>query len=297
MSPLSPLQDHELFARHLAEALPYIQHFSGQTVVIKYGGHAMDSTENKNSFIRDVVLLRYVGIKPILVHGGGPQITELMKRLGKVAEFVEGQRVTDMETVEVAEMVLSGTVGKEMVALINRHGGQGVSLSGKDGNLLKAVKHSPKNKDGDILDLGYVGKVEKVNPELLVVLDDHGFIPVISPLGVGDDGHTYNINADVVAGEIAAALAAEKLILMTDTPGILRDQNNVETLISSATLSEIDELIADGTITSGMLPKVGACRCALEAGVNKAHIIDGRESHCLLLELFTTSGIGTEIIK
>jgi len=278
-----------LFPKYLLEALPYIQQFHGKTIVIKYGGAAMKNSEMQREFIKDVVLLRFVGIRPVLVHGGGPRITEMMTRLGKDAQFVNGLRVTDKETVDIAEMVLAGTVNKGLVALINQEGGKAVGLSGKDGNLLRARK-----KEG--VDLGFVGEVDSVDPSLLKTLDDSGFIPVVSPLGFGADGNSYNINADTVAGEIAASLIAHRLVLLTDTPGVLRDAKNPSSLISSFALSEIPSMTKEGILAGGMIPKVAACERALNAGVSKAHIVDGRVPHVLLLELFTDHGAGTEIV-
>ncbi len=289
--------DRELFSQHLMEALPFIRDFWGKTVVIKYGGAAMVKEELKAEFCRDIALLHFVGIRPVIIHGGGPKVTDLMKRLGKDAEFVDGLRVTDKETVDIAEMVLSGAVGKEIVAMINREGGKAVGLSGKDAGLIKARKLEYKREsDAAPVDIGYVGEITKINPELLTVLDKSEFIPVISPLGVSDDGHAYNINADTVAGEIARALKAERLILLTDTMGILRDINDPVSLISTVTPSEIDELRAEGIISKGMLPKVQACLRALQGGVNKAHIIDGRIPHSVVLEMFSLEGVGTQIV-
>jgi len=279
----------KIFPKYLLEALPYIQRFHGKTIVIKYGGAAMTCPDVQRDFIRDVVLLRYVGIKPIIVHGGGPKITQMMERLGKNAEFIDGLRVTDKETVDIAEMVLAGTVNKGLVALINQEGGKAVGLSGKDGGLLHARK-----KEG--VDLGFVGEVESVDPSVLKTLDGSGFIPVVSPLGLGADGNSYNINADTVAGEIAASLVAHRLVLLTDTPGVLRDANDQSSLISSFAISEIPSMTESGILAGGMIPKVDACKKALEAGVSKAHIVDGRVPHVLLLELFTDHGVGTEIV-
>lgn len=279
----------KLFPKYLMEALPYIQEFYGQTIVIKYGGAAMTDPEIQKDFIRDVVLLRFVGIRPVIIHGGGPKITQMMSRLGKDTQFINGLRVTDKETVDIAEMVLTGTINKEIVSMINQEGGRAVGLSGKDGRLIRAQKIPG-------MDLGYVGEVKSVDAQILKVLDDGGFIPVVSPLGVGEDGHSYNINADSMAGEIASALHANRLILLTDTIGILRDKDNINTLISTIPLTKIKGLIDDEIIQGGMIPKVSACQRAIESGVSKAHIIDGRVHHGLLLELFTDSGVGTEIV-
>ena len=286
-------------AQTLIEALPYIRTFYGKTVVVKYGGAAMVSESLKRDFVLDVILLRYVGVSPVIVHGGGPQIGETLKRMGKESTFVQGMRVTDGETMDIVEMVLAGKVNKEIVSLINQHGGNAVGLSGKDGNLIRASKlnvtvNSELTGTPEIIDVGMVGKVESVNPQIIDVLVKSGFIPVISPVGVGEGGETYNINADLVAGEVAAALAAEKLILLTDVPGI-QDKNR--NLISTLTRAEISTLTTAQVITGGMLPKVSAALSALEAGVAKAHIIDGRINHALLLEIFTDEGIGTEIVR
>jgi len=285
----------------LIEALPYIRAFYGKTIVIKYSGRAMEDETLKCSVMQDVVLMKYVGMNPVIVHGGGPQISGMMKRLGKEAEFIQGLRVTDRETVDIAEMVLAGTINKEIVSLINQHGGQAVGLCGKDANLIQAQKHFAKvtSDTGEqiMADIGFVGDIVNINPKIIQVLDTEGFIPVIAPNGVGEDGQTYNINADTVAGEIAAALRAEKLVMLTDTRGILCDKDDDNSLIPTLDISEIEELIQSGVIETGMLPKVEACITALEAGVQKTHIIDGRISHSILLEIFTEEGIGTEIVK
>ncbi len=284
----------------LIEALPYIRSFSGKTIVIKYGGSAMKQESLKHSVMQDVVLMKYVGMHPVVVHGGGEQISEWMQRVGKEAEFVQGLRVTDSETVEIAEMVLAGVINKEIVSLINLHGGKAVGLCGKDANLIRVQKHRPQVVDEHgrttSVDIGFVGEIVDVKPEVLITLDREGYIPVLAPNGVGDDDCTYNINADTMAGEIAAALNAEKLILLTDQRGILRDLHDESTLISRIRTNEIEGLIADGVIGTGMLPKVEACVTALQGGVWKTHIIDGRISHAILLEVFTQLGIGTEIV-
>jgi acetylglutamate kinase len=284
----------------LIEALPYIRRFSGKTIVIKYGGSAMEQEPLKHSVMQDIVLMKYIGMHPVVVHGGGVQISEWMGRIGKKAEFVQGLRVTDQETVEIAEMVLAGSINKEIVSLINQQGGRAVGLCGKDANLIRAQKHFAHivddRGDSTAVDLGFVGDVLEVNPEVIIALDGAGYIPVIAPNGVGEDGCTYNINADTMAGEIAAALQAEKLILLTDQQGILRDVRDESTLISTIKIDEIEQLIADGIISTGMRPKVEACVTALKGGVSKTHIIDGRISHAILLEVFTSKGIGTEII-
>jgi len=273
----------------LIEALQYIKVFYGKTIVIKYGGNAMIDEELKEKVILDIVLMRYVGMNPVIIHGGGPEISEVMEKMGKEAQFVQGLRVTDGETMAIAEMVL-GRINKGIVALINQHGARAVGLSGKDANLIAAEKYQAD------VDIGFVGKVARIDPRIINVLDKEGFIPVISSIGVGSDGQTYNINADSVAGEIAAALKAEKLIVLTDVRGIMRNQNDASSLMSTLKISEIDPLTKSGVISSGMLPKVEACITALRGGVGKTHIIDGRISHSLLLEIFTDSGIGTQII-
>ncbi|PWG63111.1 acetylglutamate kinase [Sediminicurvatus halobius] len=284
-------------AHVLTEALPYIRRFHGKTVVVKYGGNAMVDETLKQSFARDVVLMKLVGINPVVVHGGGPQIGRLLARIGKETEFVQGMRVTDAETMDVVEMVLGGLVNKEIVSLISGHGGRAVGLTGKDGGLIRArrlrlTRPGPAEQAPEIIDIGHVGEVESVDPALVDMLDGGDFIPVIAPIGVGDDGVSYNINADLVAGRLAETLHAEKLILMTNTPGIL---NAAGELLTGLDAERVQALIADGTIHGGMLPKV---RCALEAvagGVTAATIIDGRVEHAVLLELFTDSGVGTLI--
>jgi acetylglutamate kinase len=280
-------------AEILMEALPYIREFRGKTVVIKYGGAAMEQADLKQNFALDVILLRLVGINPVIVHGGGPQIGALMKRLGKEPRFVGGMRVTDEETVEIVEMVLVGKINKEIVGLINHHGGRAVGLSGKDAELLRARRRLHRLPDGEELDIGLVGEVERVNPEPIRLLEEHGFVPVIAPVGVGAQGETYNINADLVAGEVAAALGAEKLIHLTDVQGILDGQGR---LISTLSGKDAGRLVQEGVIEGGMLPKVESSLRALHGGTVKAHILDGRLPHVILLELFTREGIGTEIV-
>lgn len=282
-----------LRAEVLLEALPYLQVFQGKTLVIKYGGAAMEKADLKEQFARDVLLLRLIGIRPVIVHGGGPQIGALMKRLGKEPEFVGGMRVTDAETVEIVEMVLMGKINKEIVALINVHGGRAVGLSGKDGNLLRARKRLHRLPDGTAVDIGFVGEVETVNSEVIRLLEENGLIPVIAPIGVGAQGETYNINADLVAGDVASALRAEKLIHLTDVQGIKGEDG---TLISRLTKREAERLIKSNVIDGGMLPKVESALKAIEGGAAKAHIIDGRVPHAVLLEVFTHEGIGTEIV-
>jgi acetylglutamate kinase len=280
-------------AELLIEALPYIRAFQGKTLVIKYGGAAMEQADLKEQFAKDVLLLRLVGIRPVIVHGGGPQIGALLKRLGKESTFVGGMRVTDEETVQVVEMVLVGKINKEIVGLINLHGGRAVGLSGKDASLIRARKRLHRMPDGSQVDIGLVGEVEAVNPEPIRLLEEGGFIPVIAPVGVGAGGETYNINADLVAGDVAAALFAEKLIHLTDVTGINGEDGR---LISTLTKREAERLIKAGVIDGGMLPKVESSLRALTGGAQKAHIIDGRVPHAILLEVLTKEGIGTEIV-
>jgi len=283
-------------ANTLMEALPYIRRFSGKTIVIKYGGHAMADEALKKSFALDVILLKSLGINTVVVHGGGPQINETLKRYGIVSEFVKGMRVTDAATMQVVEMVLTGQVNKEVVGYLNQHGGRAVGLSGKDGNLLFCQKllQEVKQEDGSLekVDIGFVGDVVKVNQELIQTLEHGKFIPVIAPIGVGENGESYNVNADLVAGRVAGALRAEKLILLTDVEGV-KDKEGV--LLPSIVLDEVPRLIDDGVITGGMIPKVTCCVDAIEEGVKKASIIDGRVLHAVLLEIFTDVGVGTEI--
>ncbi|MEW6683940.1 MAG: acetylglutamate kinase [Nitrospirota bacterium] len=278
-------------ANTLVEALPYLRAFAGKTVVIKYGGNAQVDEALKDGFAEDVVLMKYIGVDPIVVHGGGPQISDMMKRLGKEPKFVDGVRVTDRETMDIVEMVLGGVINKEIVELISRHGGRAVGLSGKDGRLITAKPLKPAGAKR--VDLGQVGDVDSIDPQLLSDLTSNRYIPVIAPIGVDRDGRTYNINADLVAGAVARALKAEKLLVLTDVTGIKDAKGG---LIPTLSRKEIQRLIKAGTITSGMLPKVQACLTAVEGGVAKAHIIDGRVPHALLLEIFTKEGIGTEII-
>ena len=286
---------HEI-AHVLIEALPYIQKFKGKTVVIKYGGNAMIDEQLKHHFAQDIVMMKLVGINPIVVHGGGPQIGDLLKRLGKTSEFVDGMRVTDSETKDVVEMVLGGLVNKEIVNLINQHGDKAVGLTGKDGNFIHARKinmtKAGANIDDapEIIDLGHVGEVSSIDPAVVEMLGNSDFIPVIAPIGVGKDGHSYNINADLVAGKVAEVLKAEKLMLLTNIPGILDKAGN---LLTGLSLNDIDALIADGTISGGMIPKTRCATDALCGGVTSVHIIDGRVPHAVLLELFTDQGVGT----
>ncbi|MGH1426734.1 MAG: acetylglutamate kinase [Arenicella sp.] len=286
MTQSSPQDASQQTAKILIEALPYIKQFHGKTIVIKYGGNAMVDDDLKSSFARDVVLLKLVGMNPVVVHGGGPQISSTLEQLGIESNFVDGLRVTTQETVNVVEMVLGGAVNKEIVSLINSHGGKAVGLTGKDGNLVQASKLSSKQ------DIGFVGKVDKVNPALVRHLEQDNFIPVIAPIGVGLNGETYNINADSVAGAIAAELHAEKLILMTNTPGVL---NKEKELLTGLDGNQVASLISDGTIVGGMMPKVECALTAVNEGVKTAHIIDGRVDHALLLEVMTDSGVGTLI--
>lgn len=285
-------------ARTLIEALPYMQAFRGKTFVIKYGGNAMIDEQLKHSFAQDVVLMRFIGINPVIVHGGGPQIGTTMERMGKKPSFVSGQRVTDQETMDIVEMVLGGKVNKEIVSLINQAGGRAVGLTGKDGGLLQAkklnmTKRSEETGETEIIDIGLVGEVTEVRPGALEALDRGGFVPVIAPVGVGAHGETYNINADLVAGAVAGALKAEKLILLTDQAGILDKDKN---LIPSLNKKKVESMVKAGTVSGGMLPKTKSCFDALEAGCAKVHIIDGRVPHALLLEIFTKEGVGTEIM-
>ncbi len=285
-------------AEILIEALPYIRRFYNKIIVIKYGGHAMVDDELKDMFARDVLMMKYVGIHPVVVHGGGPQIGGYLKKLGKESHFIQGMRVTDQETMDIVEMVLVGKVNKEIVGLINQHGGKAVGLSGKDGSLIRAEKYllsAEKAKDTppEIIDLGLVGKVKEINASLITGLVKDGFIPVIAPTGLGDKGETYNINADIVAGAVAAALQAEKLVLLTDVEGVLDSEKK---LINTMSNAEALAMINDKVIHGGMFPKVKCCLKALRGGVRKSHIIDGRLKHAILLEMFTDRGIGTEII-
>ncbi len=283
---------HNSVAEILTEALPYIQALDRKTVVIKFGGNAMVDEDLKSSFARDVVLLKQVGVNPVIVHGGGPQIAKLLEQIGKQSRFIEGMRVTDDETMDVVEMVLGGQVNKQIVALINRHGGRAVGLTGKDGGLITARKMRLAGADEPDHDLGQVGEVEAIDPAVVAMLDDDGFIPVIAPIGVGRDGASYNINADLVAGRLAAVLGAEKLLLLTNTPGVLDPDGRLLTGLSAA---ETEQLISDGVIHGGMLPKVRCALDAVQAGVRTSQIIDGRVRHSVLLELLTDSGVGTLI--
>ncbi len=281
-------------AQTLAEALPYIKRFFDKTIVIKYGGNAMTDPALKESFASDVVLLKLVGMNPVVVHGGGPQIDEMLDKLGKKCEFIQGMRVTDEETMDIVEMVLGGQVNKEIVNLINRHGGKAVGLTGQDGNFIHAQKLLMQNKDkpNEMIDIGQVGEITAIDPSIINFLDSGDFIPVIAPIGVGPDGVTFNINADVVAGKLAEILGAEKLIMLTNTPGVLDKNGN---LLTGLTPKQIDDLVAEGTLSGGMLPKIGSALDAARSGVKSVHIIDGRVEHALLLEVLTDEGVGTLI--
>ena len=285
-------------AEVLIEALPYIRRFYNKTIVIKYGGHAMVDNDLKVNFALDVILMKYVGFNPVIVHGGGPQIGKVLEKMGKPSKFIDGMRVTDLETMDIVEMVLVGKINKEIVGLINHHGGQAVGLSGKDGQLIMAKKLDIiKQKNGtdapEIIDIGMVGEVESINPNVIEALDRNKFIPVIAPIGTGSQGETYNINADLVAGKIASALRAEKMVLLTDVEGLLDEKKR---LISTIDSKKVRKYIKDGIISEGMIPKVTCCLDALTEGVVKTHIIDGRVKHALLLEVFTDVGVGTEIV-
>ncbi|MGC2518508.1 MAG: acetylglutamate kinase [Burkholderiales bacterium] len=292
------MNDSALTAAHkaqvLAEALPYIKRFHGKTIVIKYGGSAMTDARLKEGFAHDVVLLKLVGMNPVVVHGGGPQIDELLARMGKKGEFVQGMRVTDAETMDVVEMVLGGQVNKEVVTLINQAGGKAVGLTGQDGAFIRARKMllTDRNNGGGKIDIGQVGEVDAIDPKVISALEEGGFIPVVAPIGVGADGQSYNINADLVAGKLAEVLHAEKLVVLTNTPGVLDKKGK---LLTGLTPKKIDTLVADGTLSGGMLPKIGAALDAARSGVKSVHIIDGRVEHALLLEILTDEGVGTLI--
>ena len=284
-------------ANVLTEALPYIQRFTGKTIVVKFGGNAMIDESLQNSFARDIVLMKLVGMNPVVVHGGGPQIGDLLSKLDISSEFIEGMRVTDRQTMDVVEMVLGGSVNKQIVNLINRNGGQAIGVTGKDGRLINARKlHVTRNSPGmdspEIIDIGHVGEVASINTSVIDMLTNSDFIPVIAPIGVGQDGASYNINADLVAGKIAEVLKAEKLLLLTNVAGL---QSKDGEILTGLTTREVDSLIEDGTIYGGMLPKIGCALDAVKGGVNSAHIIDGRVDHAVLLEIFTDAGVGTLI--
>ncbi len=291
MTPKIPPQDK---AGILAEALPYIKRFHGKTIVVKYGGNAMTDENLKQSFARDVVLLKLVGMNPVVVHGGGPQIDDMLKRVGKDGKFIQGMRVTDAETMAVVEMVLGGQVNKEIVNLINQNGGKAVGLTGKDGNFIRAKKLLIQSQEDpeQMIDIGLVGDIVAIDPSLIALLDTGDFIPVIAPIGVGENNETYNINADVVAGKIAEILKAEKLVLLTNTPGVLDKEGK---LLTGITPKQVDDMVADGTLSGGMLPKIGSALDAARSGVKAVHIIDGRVEHALLLEILTDDGVGTLI--
>jgi acetylglutamate kinase len=281
-------------AQILAEALPYIRRFHGKTIVIKYGGNAMTDERLKHSFARDIVLLKLVGLNPVVVHGGGPQIDQMLKRVGKKGEFIQGMRVTDRETMDVVEMVLGGLVNKDIANLINQAGGRAIGLTGKDGAFIRARKLRVSNaqQSGEMLDIGQVGEIEAIDPEVIALLESREFIPVVAPIGVGPDGDAYNINADLVAGKLAVVLRAEKLVLLTNTPGVLDKDGE---LLTGLTPREVDALIADGTLHGGMLPKIASALDAARSGVNAVHIIDGRVENAVLLEILTDQGVGTLI--
>ena len=288
----SPVES-ALKARILADALPYIQRFHGRIIVVKYGGNAMTDEKLKETFASDVVLLKLVGMNPVIVHGGGPQIDDLLRRVGKKGEFVQGMRVTDAETMDIVEMVLGGQVNKEIVHLINRHGGHAVGLTGKDGAFIRAKKMTVRGPgEGEAIDIGQVGEVDAIDPKVVQTLFSGGFIPVIAPIGFGSRGESYNINADLVAGKVAEILKAEKLVVLTNTAGVLDKNGNLLTGLSAR---KVDELFADGTIHGGMLPKISSALDAVKNGVNTCHIIDGRVEHALLLEILTSEGVGTLI--
>lgn len=293
-APAQNLLSPAIKAGVLSEALPYIQRFHGKTIVVKYGGNAMTEERLQRSFAHDVVLLKLVGLKPVVVHGGGPQIDDALRRIGKAGTFVQGMRVTDAETMEVVEWVLGGQVQQDIVLMINEIGGKAVGLTGKDGCLIQATKKYMENKDdpSQPLDIGYVGDIVRIEPGVVQALQDDQFIPVISPIGYGEDGMAYNINADVVAGKIAEVLGAEKLLMMTNTPGVLDKSGNLLRNLSAQT---IDDLFADGTISGGMLPKIASSLTAAKNGVKSVHVVDGRVPHCLLLEILTDQGVGTMI--
>jgi len=283
----------------LVEALPYIKKFYGKTVVIKYGGHAMVNDELKKAVLTDAVLMKYVGMHPVIVHGGGPEITSMLARLGIESSFLGGLRVTDAETMEIAQMVLVGKINKDIVGMINDIGGNSVGLSGKDGNLLVADKKLQlvRNPDGseEMVDIGLVGEVRQVNPDIVTTVLREGYIPVVAPVAVGEGGNSYNVNADIAAGALAVALGADKLIILTDVEGILADRHDKNSLLSRVTMQEVPQLIENGIIDGGMIPKVECCTCALLGGVGTTHIIDGRVPHSLLLEIFTDQGVGTMV--
>jgi len=290
---ISPTDAH-IKAQVLAEALPYIRRFHGKTIVIKYGGNAMTDERLKHSFARDIVLLKLVGLNPVVVHGGGPQIDQMLSRVGKKGEFIQGMRVTDRETMDVVEMVLGGLVNKDIVNLINHAGGRAIGLTGKDGAFIRARKLRVSNKEqaGEMLDIGQVGEIEAIDPEVIALLESREFIPVVAPIGVGPEGDAYNINADLVAGKLAVVLRAEKLMLLTNTPGVLDKDGR---LLTGLTPRQVDALVSDGTLHGGMLPKIASALDAARSGVNAVHIVDGRVENAVLLEILTDQGVGTLI--
>lgn len=294
---LSPMEK----AGILVEALPYIKQFYGKTVVIKYGGNAMINCELKKAVLTDAVLMKYVGMHPVIVHGGGPEITGMLNKVGKKSDFVGGLRVTDAETMEIVQMVLVGKINKDIVGIINSIGGNAVGLSGKDGNLLIADKKMGRVRTPDgtekMVDIGQVGEVRQVNPGILNTVIREGYIPVVAPVGVGQEGESYNVNADSAAGALAEALRADKLIILTDIEGILKDQNDKSTLISTVSMAQVPDFISSGIIDGGMIPKVECCVSALRGGVSSTHILDGRVPHSVLLEVFTDKGVGTMVVK
>lgn len=298
---MAMMKHAEKKAGTLIEALPYIQEFYGKTIVVKYGGNAMINEDLKEKVMEDISLLKYVGIRPVVVHGGGPDITHFLKKVGKQSDFVSGLRVTDEETVEIAEMVLDGKVNSDIVNMLNYRGVKAVGLSGKDAGLIKASKKMATVYDDEgnkeKVDIGYVGQVDAVDTKILQDLLDNGYIPVVAPIGVGENGESYNINADYVAAEIAGALHAEKLLLLTDTEGVYKDFEDKESFISTLSVAEAQEYIRDGIISGGMIPKIEACLKSIASGTNKVHIIDGRQPHAIILELLTNTGIGTQVIK
>lgn len=292
------VNDNEI--KVLLEALPYLGEFKGSTVVVKYGGNAMLSDELKQAVLQDIVFLQLAGMRPVVVHGGGPAITKMLKQAGIKSEFIGGLRVTDAESVKLAEMALVGEINTDLVTRMNQIGGKAVGLNGKDAKLIQARKHLAdvyENGEVNLVDIGFVGKVEKINTEIINLLLDNGYIPVIAPTGIGADGETYNINADSAAGEIAGALKAEKLLMLTDVKGIYSDYKDESTFISTLTFDKAQELIIRGSIDGGMIPKVRACITALGAGCKKAHIIDGRDPHSIILEILSQEGVGTEVVK
>lgn len=291
------MQEYIDKAAVLVEALPYIRTFAGKTVVIKYGGAAMAAADLRDAVMQDVALMRFVGMNPVVVHGGGPEVSAFMERLGMRPRFVDGLRVTDADTVEVAQMVLVGKTNREIVAALGRHGARAIGLSGHDAGLIRAIRHLHRTRGGELVDLGFVGDVAGVDAGAIQALTAAGYVPVIAPLGLGADGQTYNINADTVAAEVAAALQAEKLVLLTDVEGLRADRSDPATHVSRITAAELQDWLQAGRVEGGMIPKVQACLRALEAGVRRVHIVDGRVPHALLLEIFTDRGVGTMVVR